>query len=247
VGENTFRDDHDLDTQDLVDAMSMCQEASHTACPAPADYLSAFESDEGDLYVVTLSALLSGSYNSAWQASRLFLEEYPDRNIHIFNSCSASSGETLIALKVAQLAGSGMPFDQVVSTVEHDIGSMNTLFVLENLDHLRKAGRLTKVQALITGALRVKLVMGSTPEGEICKRGQALSIKQALSKLVDIMSGDDGHRGRTLCISHCLCRDRAEYLAALAKKTCDFSDVIITETRGISSYYANNGGIVVAY
>jgi DegV family protein with EDD domain len=247
VGENTFRDDHDLDTQDLVDAMAMCPDASHTACPAPADYLSAFESDEGDLYVVTLSALLSGSYNSAWQASRLFLEEHPDRNIHIFNSCSASSGETLIALKVAQLARSGLPFDQVVATVEQDINHMNTLFVLENLDHLRKAGRLTTVQSLITGALRVKLVMGSTPEGEICKRGQALSIKQALSKLVDIMSADDGHRGRTLCISHCLCRDRAEYLAALAKKSCDFSDVIITETRGISSYYANNGGIVVAY
>lgn len=247
VGENTFRDDLMLDTQDLVDAMAMCEEASHTACPSPADYLSMFELCEGDLYVVTLSALLSGSHNSAWQASRLFLEEHPERNIHVFNSCSASAGETLIAAKIAQFARAGLPFEKVVETVDRYITEMNTLFVLENLDNLKKAGRLTRVQALITGALRVKLVMGSTPEGEICKHGQALSIKQALSKLVSIMSNDDKHRGKTLCISHCLCRDRAEYLATLAKKTCDFSNILITETRGISSFYANNGGIVAAY
>lgn len=247
VGESAFRDDMALDTQDLVDAMAMCQEASHTACPAPADYLSMFERCDGDLYVVTLSALLSGSHNSAWQASRLFLEEHPERNIHMFNSCSASSGETLIAAKIAQLAGAGLPFAEVVETVDRYITEMNTLFVLENLDNLKKAGRLTRVQSLVTGALRVKLVMGSTPEGEICKHGQALSIKQALNKLVSIMSGDDNHRGKILCISHCLCRDRAEHLAMLAKKSCDFSNVLITDTRGISSFYANQGGIIAAY
>ncbi len=247
VGDSTFRDDVKLDPQDLVDAMDMCEEASHTSCPAPADYLSMYERCEGDLYVVTLSALLSGSHNSAWQAAQIFLEEHPDRNIHIFNSCSASSGETLIAAKIAQLAGAGLSFHEVVQVVDHYIKDMNTLFVLENLDNLRKAGRLTRVQSLITGALRVKLIMGSTPEGEICRHGQALSIKQALSKLVVIMSEDEKHRGKTLCISHCLCRERAEMLAMLVKKSCDFSDIIITDTRGISSFYANSGGIIVAY
>ena len=130
VGESAFRDDMALDTQDLVDAMAMCQEASHTACPAPADYLSMFERCDGDLYVVTLSALLSGSHNSAWQASRLFLEEHPERNIHVFNSCSASSGEVLTALKIRELASSGMAFKHVVREVEQFIYQMQTLFVL---------------------------------------------------------------------------------------------------------------------
>jgi len=247
VGEESFRDDETLDTQNLVDAMAMCKAASHTACPSPADYMAAFEACEGDVYVVTLSALLSGSHNSAWQAARLFVEDHPDRNIHVFNSCSASSGETLIAARAAQLAKSGLPFREVVEEVGQYIKGMNTLFVLDNLDNLKKAGRLSRVQALLTGALRVKLVMGSTPEGEICKRGQALSVKQALSKLVGIMAEDEQHRGRTLCISHCLCRDRAEQLAMLAKKNCDFQNVLITDTRGISSFYANSGGVVAAY
>ena len=131
--------------------------------------------------------------------------------------------------------------------MEKYITEMNTLFVLENLDMLRKAGRLTRVQSLVTGALRVKLVMGSTPQGEIKKHTQALSIKQALNKLVDIVAADENHKGKLLCIAHCLCRERAEYLRMLVLKSCQVADVIITETRGISSFYANNGGVVVAY
>ena len=247
VGEHIVVDDASFDQGALLWRMKESATAPQSSCPSPIQYLEAFDCGADDLYVVTLSALLSGSHNSAWQASRLFLEEHPERNIHVFNSCSASSGETLIAAKIAQLAGAGLPFAEVVETVDRYITEMNTLFVLENLDNLKKAGRLTRVQSLVTGALRVKLVMGSTPEGEICKHGQALSIKQALNKLVSIMSSDDNHRGKTLCISHCLCRDRAEHLAMLAKKSCDFSNVLITDTRGISSFYANQGGIIAAY
>ena len=247
VGGSEFRDDETLNTEQLADAMAMCPTASHTACPAPAEYLAAYEQAEGDIYVVTLSALLSGSHNSAWQAAQIFREEHPERNIHVFNSCSASAGETHIALALTRLAASGMPFGQVVAEMEQRITQMNTLFVLENLDTLRKAGRLTRVQALVTGALRVKLVMGSTPQGEIMRHGQALSIKQALNRLASIMAADPRHRGQLLCISHCLCQERAEYLRTLALKTCDFSDVRIDATRGISTFYANTGGIVAAY
>ena len=247
VGDREFRDDETLCAKQLVDAIAACKEASRTACPAPAEYLEAYEAAEGDIYVVTLSALLSGSCNSAWQAAQIFREEHPDRNIHVFNSRSAAAGETQIALMLARLAGSGKPFDQVVAEMERHIAGMNTLFVLENLDTLRKAGRLTRVQSLVTGALKVKLVMGSTPQGEIMRHGQALSIGQALNKLVSLMAADERHRGRLLCITHCLCRERAEYVRALAFKTCGFADARIDEARGISSFYANSGGIVAAY
>lgn len=247
VGEREFRDDASLDVRTMVDAMASSAQAAQTSCPSPADYLAAYEATEGDIYVVTLSALLSGSHNSAWQAAQIFSEAHPERNIQVFNSCSASAGETLLAGKIADWASQGIPFQQVVRQSSQFISEMNTLFVVDNLDTLRKAGRLTRVQSLITGALRVKLVMGSTPEGEIRKHTQALSIKQALNKLVELMAADPNHEGRLLSISHCLCRDRAEYVRTLALKTCKFSDVIIAETRGISSFYANEGGIVAAY
>lgn len=247
VEKTEYRDDEALEPKTLMEAMAASQEAAHTACPSPADYLSAYESVEGDIYVITLSAMLSGSHNSAWQAAQLFRETHPDRNLHVFNSCSASAGQTKIALELVQLAQSGMDFAQVVREIDGHIAQMNTLFVLENLDILRKAGRLTRVQSLVTGALRVKLVMGSTPEGEIKRHSQALSIKQAINKLAAIMANDPRHRGQLLCISHCLCRDRAEYLKALALKLCSFKEILINDTRGISSFYANLGGIVAAY
>lgn len=247
VSGRDYIDDQSLDTSLLIYAMDQSQDASSSSCPSPGDYLEAFRQAEGDIYVVTLSALLSGSHNSAWQAKQMFLEEAPERNIHVFNSCSASAGEVLLAQKVYQLAKSGLPFSQVAAQAEQTVTETNTLFVLENLDNLRKNGRLTKVQAMLTGALRIKLIMGSTPEGEICKHGQALSIKQALAKLVDIMAADERHKGKTLYIAQCLCPDRAQQLWELAKKSCQFTDVVITATRGLSSYYANSGGVIVAY
>lgn len=242
-----YVDDDQLDTSLLLRAMKESQGPSSSNCPAPGDYLDAFRAAEGDIYVVTLSALLSGSHNSARQGAALFREEQPERNIHIFNSCSASAGEVALALKIRELAGSGLDFREVVRQADQTIREGNTLFVLENLDNLKKNGRLTRVQAMLTGALRIKLVMGSTPEGEICKHAQALSVKQALSKMVELICGDERHRGKTLVIAQCLCPERAERLKELVEKSCNFSRVLVTATRGLSSYYANTGGIVAAY
>ena len=247
VGSETIVDDDTFDQKALLDKMRGCPTAPQSACPSPAQYMEAFDCGADDLYVVTLSALLSGSHNAAAQARNLWLEEHPGANIHIFNSCSASAGEVLVALKLQELAEAGLDFTTVVSKASQYIEEMNTLFVLETLDNLRKNGRLTRTQALVTSTLRIKLLMGSTPEGEICKKGQALSIKQALSKMASIMAEDLGHAGRRLCIVHCNCLDRAFYLKELVMKQCRFSEVLISETGGISTVYANDGGIVAAY
>ncbi len=247
MGEMSFVDDEALNQGALLNAMKECPDAPKTACPSPANYLDAFEAAEGDIYVVTLSALLSGSHNAAMQAARIFLEEHPERNIHVFNSCSASSGEVLQALKIRELARSGLPFSQVVAETDQFIREMNTLFVLETLDNLKKNGRLTKLQAVLTGALRIKLILGATPEGEICKRGQALSVRQGLNKIIELIVADKNHADRRLCIAYCNCRERAEHLRMLALKCCNFRDVILCQTHGISTVYANDGGIVCAY
>lgn len=110
--------------------------------PLPTQYMEAFDYGADDIYVVTLSALLSGSHNAAAQARSLWLEDHPGSNIHIFNSCSASAGEVLVALKLQELAEAGLDFTTVVSKASQYIEEMNTLFVLETLDNLRKMGGL---------------------------------------------------------------------------------------------------------
>ena len=245
---SSFIDNETFDQADLLWAMKQSDDAPATACPSPQSYLDAYQGpEEEDVYVVTLSALLSGSHNSAEQARMLMEEDHPNKNVYVFNSCSASSGEVLVALKVRELAESGAPFTHVVREVEQFIYQMQTMFVLETLENLRKNGRLTRLQSVITGALKIKLLMAATPEGEICKLGQMLSMKQALSKMVDHMANDPAHAGRTLAICHCNCLDRAFQVKAMAEQRCKFAHILILEAGGITSVYANDGGIVTAY
>jgi len=247
VNGTSFVDDGTIGQADLLWQMKNCAAAPTTACPSPAQYMDAFDCAADDIYVVTLSALLSGSHNAAAQARSMWLEERPRANIHIFNSCSASAGETAIAMKIKELAQSGLDFNTVVSQVSRYINEMQTLFVLEDLDNLRKNGRLTRLQSIVTSALKLKLLCGSTPEGEICKRGQAMSMKQAMNKMVDIMAKDPNHRGKALYISHCNCLERAFLLKEQVLKSCSFRSVSIGDTGGISTVYANDGGVVCAY
>ena len=247
VDKNTFVDDDSFDQADLLMAMKQSAEAPSTSCPSPQSYLDAISCGAEDVYVVTLSALLSGSHNSAHQAKMMLEEDNPEINVHVFNSCSAVCGETMIALKIKELAESGMPFKKVVREVDQFIYRMKTLLVLENLENLRKNGRLTKMQAIVTGALKIKLLCHATPEGEIGKIGQALTIKQALAKLVDKAAEDPDHEGRLAVISHCNCLDRAMQVKGMLEAKCKFSDIQITGAGGITTVYAEDGGIVVAY
>ena len=247
VGGHTIVDDDTFDQGELLWRMKESETAPQSACPSPMQYLEAFDCGADDLYVVTLSALLSGSHNAAAQARSIWLEDHPGANVHIFNSCSASAGEVLVALKIQELAQSGMDFTTVVDQVSRYINEMETYFVLETLDTLRKAGRLNRVQSIVTSTLHIKLLMGATPEGEICKKGQAMSVKQALNKMVALMAADLKHVGKRLSIVHCNCLERAFYVKELAMKQCRFDEILVSDTGGIATMYANDGGVIVAY
>ena len=246
AGNAAFVDDGGIDTLTLLQAMKDSAVGTKTACPSPEQYMRYFDGAE-DIYIVTLSARLSGSHNAAEQAVKCYREEGGRHRVHVFNSRSASAGQVQAALKIWELAEQGLPFETVVERVERYLDEMQTLFVLEDLDNLRKNGRLTKVQSLVTGSLRIKLLMGATPEGEIMKIGQGFTMRQALNKMISHAAGMASHAGRRLVISHCNCRERAEEVMALARKHCRFGEILITATGGISTVYANDGGIVIAF
>ena len=246
VGEREFVDDGTIRQAELLAAMKATDQPTRTACPAPEDYRAHFD-DAEDIYIVTLSANLSGSCNAADQAVKCYREEGGAHHVHLFNSRSASAGQVQAALRIQELAESGLPFAQVVEQVEAYLDEMDTMFVLESLENLRKNGRLTKVQALVTGSLRIKLLMGATPEGEIIKLGQGFTERQALHKMITRAAQSLGQEGKRLVISHCNCPERAEYVRELAEKLCRFREILVTATGGISTVYAYDGGVVIAY
>ncbi|EOS41502.1 DegV family protein [Lachnospiraceae bacterium] len=246
VGGIRIIDDASFDQADFLRRVAECPESPKSSCPSPEDYMEKYRCEAERVYAVTLTAELSGSYNSAVLAKNLYIEEYGEKNIHIFNSRSASIGETLIAMKVQECEEAGMSFEQVVDTVERYIDGQHTYFVLENLDTLRKNGRLTGIKSLVAGALNIKPVMAATPEGTICQIGQARGIKKALSKMVDQIAGEtQGAEEKILAISNCNCRERAQEVQRMLLSKMKVKASFIVDMAGISSMYGNDGGIIV--
>lgn len=246
VDDHIIIDDETFDQADFLARVAASPNCPKSACPSPQAYKDAYEGDTERVYAVTLSAELSGSYNSAVLGKNLFLEEHPDKKVHIFNSCSASIGETLVGLKIKECEDAGMSFEKVVETVEKYILEKRTLFVLESLEALRKNGRLSKMKAFLATALRIKPVMEGTREGNIEPVAQVRGINRALVRMVEFAAQEVKNPERKiLAISHCNCPERAQMVKDALLKKIKVKDVIIVDTRGISSLYASDGGIIM--
>ena len=247
VGGESILDDETFDQKYFLKRVAECPECPKSACPSPDYFRKSFLNGAERCYAVTLSAQLSGSYNSAVLGANLAQEENEDLKIHVFNSRSASIGETLIVKKIVECEEAGMSFERVVETVELYISTQNTYFVLENLETLRKNGRLPKTKALVASALKIKPVMGATSEGDIVQLDQARGINKALMKMVDAIVNDAQHvENKTLAISHCNCPERAEMVKEALLERLAVQDVFVLDTQGVSSMYANDGGIIIA-
>lgn len=241
-------DDENFDQADFLRRVEASPECPKSSCPSPERYMELYGGDEERVYAVTLSSELSGSYNSAQLGRKLWMEEYGEsgKKIYVFNSRSASVGETLIGLKIQECEENGLGFEETVSTVETYIDEQHTYFVLENLDTLRKNGRLTGIKSFVVSALNIKPVMGSTPEGTICQLGQARGMKRALAKMADqIVKEGKTTKDKILAIAHCNCPERAREVERMLLDKIRVKDSFIVDTAGISTMYANDGGIIV--
>ena len=245
--DKEFIDDENLSILEYIEEMKKAPTAPRTACPSPEDFIKHFAGDEDNIFIVTLSQELSGTYNSAKVARDIYLENH-DKNIYVFNSRSASVGETLIALKIAELAEAGKDFQEIIIEVERYIDSMETLFLLQSLSHLAKAGRLKSYVAVLASLLAIKPIMGSTKSGTIRLVHKVRGYKKAFLKLIDTIGEEvKDFKDRILGIAHCNCYERAMDLKEKIAVKYNFKKIFIVPMSGLSSTYADDGGIVIAF
>ena len=246
VDEYLIVDDETFDQADFLKKVAESPNCPKSSCPSPERYMEAYHCEAEHVYAVTLSGNLSGSYNSAVLGKNLYHEEYGDKKIHVFDSCSASVGETLIALKIEECEKAGMSFEETVETVTAYRDAQNTYFVLETLEVLRKNGRLSNLKAFVANALNIKPYMGATPVGQIIQLGQTRGINRAVLKMIDTLVDEvKNPEGKLVAISHCNCPARAQMAKNEILKRISVKDVIILDTKGISSMYASDGGIII--
>lgn len=246
VGQNTVTDDETFDQKAFLRMVAESPEAPKTACPSPHQFMEQFDCDAENIFVVTLSSHLSGSYNSAALAKKMYDEEHPgEKNIEVFDSESASAGELNIALAVRDLCEQGLAFAEIVKRTREYLRGMATYFVLESLDTLKKNGRLTGLAAFIATALNIKPVMAGE-RGVIVKLAQERGINKALTRMTKIALEKAGETAsKRLVIAHVNNPARAEFVRDLMCRAHKFREVLITNTAGVATVYAADGGIIM--
>ena len=226
-------DDEHFNQAEFLKKVAEYPKCPRSSCPSPERFMESYAATAEHIYAVTLSSHLSGSYNSAMLGKKSYEEKYGKKQIHVVDSQSASGGEA------------GYPFEQIVEKIEAFRDSVQTYFVLDNLETLRKNGRLTGVKALVASTLNIKPVMGAD-KGEIIQRSKTIGIKKALGKMAELAASEVKRpEERRLIITHCNAPERAEQVKTQILANAAFQECIIMDTRGISSMYANDGGVIV--
>ena len=251
IDDTHYVDDGTVDIPPYLAAMKASKNPVRSACPSPDLYAEDIRATEGDCFIVTLSAKLSGSHNAASLGVQLAQEDMPEKKVHVFDSESASAGETYIALMIHDLIAAGKSFEQIVELVEEKIRSMHTLFVLDSLDNLVKNGRISRTVALLANVLSIRRLMSDDGHGAIKNISKARGIKGALGQMVETCRKHTeglAAASQRLVISYCNCPERARQVRDMIREKCPaIGEIIMTPTSALSSMYANDGGIVIAY
>ena len=245
VGDWQILDDDDFDQKVFLKKVAESPQCPRSSCPSPERFMEAYRGEAEHVYAVTLSSHLSGSYNSAKLGMDLYREKYGDKQIHVIDSESASGGETQLALKLVELEEAGLPFEEIVKQIESYRDSVHTYFVLDNLDTFIKNGRLSGIKALAVSSLNIKPVMIGV-KGMIEQKSQSIGIRKALVKMAEFAAAEvEKSEERRLIITHCNELSRAEMVKEIILAKRKFKECIVMDMRGISSMYANDGGVIV--
>ncbi|MCM1542341.1 MAG: DegV family protein [Blautia sp.] len=245
VGDYRILDDDDFNQKEFLKKVAESPECPRSSCPSPELFMEAYCGEADHVYAVTLSSHLSGSYNSAKLGMELYQEKYGDKQIHVIDSESASGAETQLALKLVELEEAGLPFEEIVKQIEKYRDSVHTYFVLDNLDTFIKNGRISGIKALAVTSLNIRPVLIGV-KGKIEQKSQSIGTRKALIKMAEFAAAEvEKPEERRLIITHCNELSRAEMVKNIILAKRKFKECVVMDMRGISSMYANDGGVIV--
>lgn len=244
VDDKDYVDNEDLDIKELVKAMASSKK-SFTSCPSPAEWIREF-GDEGDVFAVTISANLSGSYNSACTAREMILEQDPERNIEILNSRGTGPSLNMIIYKLRELIDKGLGFEEVRTEIHRFMEDHKLIFALSSYHNLVNNGRMPKIAGIVLGHLGLWGVGIASDEGTIKMKRIAKGGRKTLQVIMSDLKERVADKG-CVVISHCENEEFANNLKKAVQSAYSGMEVHIMKTRGLCSYYAEKGGIIVGF
>lgn len=245
VGNRDFVDDETLNTAEMLDAMEDCQQASHTSCPSPQGWLEQFE--KADFCIaIPISSRLSGGMNSAALAKEMVLERYPEKKIAVLDSRSTGPEIVICVERICDLIQAGADFEKVVSEAETILRDTRIVFALSSFDNLVKNGRMSKVAGFVASKLGMWGIGIGSDEGTIAIKGKTRGAAKAMTMLLEDRK-ERGYHGGKVIISHCHNLVFADRLQGKIKELWQDAKISIMPARGLCSYYAERGGLIVSY
>lgn len=245
TNENEFVDDRNLDVDAMVSWFDAYRGKSKTSCPNPSDWLQAF-GDADDVFCVTITSGLSGSYNAACVAKQMYEAEHSGRRVCVIDSLSAGPELVLIIEKLEDCIAQGMPYEEICATIQAYTKQTGLVFMLESLKNFAANGRVSPAVAKITGVLGIRIVGKASDEGTLeptykC-RGEAKSLEKILAHMKEY-----GLQEGKVRIAHCCNMEAAVRLKERICNALPKVDVAVAACRGLCSYYAEKGGLLVGY
>jgi DegV family protein with EDD domain len=241
--------DNEKNQSELLSLMKESKHYPKTSCPSPNEFYKLFDDNDIDaVFVISISSKLSGFYNSAMIAKNMYEENNPNKEIFVIDSLSAASAETLILMYLHKLLNTtDLSNEEIFDKINLYIKEMNTIFILDDISNLMKNGRMNLIQGTLANLLHLKLILYAN-DGEIDLSTKARGMKKAIKVLAErIITEVINAKDKLCCITHCDSLKKAEELKQLLENSADFKQVIIVDAAGLSTIYANKGGLIVSF
>ena len=246
LGDDEYIDDETLDVASFVEKMNTSKQKLHTACPSPEAWGKYLDEAEYT-FIITITDKLSGAYNSALVAQK---NSKNKDKIYVFNSKATSGSMELIADEIVRLIQEGKSFREIIDATEQFISNEHLFFILHKFDNLVANGRMSKFAGFMAKTLVIKPICSATKDGTIQIVHKSIGSANCYKKLVEFMYArctEEEFKNRKLIITHCNNLEDAEKIKGLVSLKCKFKNIVIKAMHGLTSFYAQDKGLILCY
>ena len=245
TADKEYTDNATLDSAAMVEDLLKYNGKSSTSCPNTDEWLSAF-GDAERIFCVTITATLSGCYNAACAAKHIYEERHPERKVFVINSLSTGPEIRLIVEKISELVSENKEYEDICDEISEYMNKTGLIFMLESMKNLANNGRVGHLTAKVAGLLGIRVIGKASDHGDLQPLDKCRGELKSRVNIVNRMR-EEGYCGKKVRIAHCINSDFANTLKDLLISEFGDIDVEVYECRGLCSYYAEKGGILVGF
>jgi len=245
TAQKEYIDNAELDVEGMVSDLETYKGRSSTSCPNANDWLEAF-GDAQEVFCVTITGTLSGSYNAAVTAKQMYEDAHPDRRVFVLNSLTAGPEIALIIEKLRTLVMQDKPFDEIASQITSYSKHTGLLFMLASMKNLANNGRVNPIVAKMAGLLGIRVIGKASDKGDLEQLSKCRGESKALDAIVSYLK-EFGLKAGKVRIAHCFNEEAGKALKERIQKEFQKVQIELTRCRGLCSFYAERGGLLVGF